>query len=294
MNATPGSRANARGPIGVYDSGVGGISVLRALRQALPGEDFVYVADSGFAPYGDRDAAFLEARAKDIVGFLGGLGARAIVLACNTVSVAAAATLRETFHMPIVAMEPAIKPAVLATRSGSVLVLATPYTIRSQAVARLCERFGSGVTILLQAAPGLVEQVEKGAFSSPDTDALLRAYVEPGVRAGADTIVLGCTHYAFLAEAIARIAGPGVTIIEPSAAIARQLLRRLSGEAPHARAHGQAPVYFTSGEVRELRRFLDLVGEVASDVLALNMAADVLRRPGGSTAGEPPCRCTRP
>jgi glutamate racemase len=258
--------SDATAPIGVYDSGVGGISVLRALRAALPGEDFVYVADSGHAPYGDRDGEFLASRAHAVAAFFAQRRAKALVLACNTVSVAAAASLRSAWPLPIVAMEPAIKPAALGTRTGVVLVLATAYTVGSESVERLCARFGGGVRILLQACPGLVELVEQGRFEAPETLALVDRYVRPGVADGADRLVLGCTHYAFLATQIAAAAGPGVALVEPSEAIARELARRLGSHRAPPRQTARPAAFHTSGRVEALQAFLERIGEPASCV----------------------------
>lgn len=241
--------------------------MLPALRRALPTESFVYVADSGHAPYGDRPVEHLRTRADVVFSFLLAQGAKAVVLACNTLSVALAGELRERFApLPIVAMEPAIKPAVAMTRSGRVLVLATTATVRSAAVARLVERFAGTTQVLLQACPGLVEQVERGDWDAPATHAMLAQYVRPGVEKGADTIVLGCTHYAFLADAIRAVAGPGVALMEPSDAVARQLARVVAAPAP-----GQpcATVFHTSGDATALRAFLARLGEPGADVRPL-------------------------
>jgi glutamate racemase len=216
-------------PIGVFDSGVGGLSVLREIRRELPGEDLLYVADSGHAPYGDKSAQLIEERAIAIVEFLLAQNAKAVVVACNTATGVAVKMLRERFHVPIVAMEPAIKPAVAHTRSGVIAVLATSRTIASDNFAKLNDRFGADVKILMQACPGLVEQVEAGFLSSDKTRALIERYVVPLLDQGADTIVLGCTHYPFLAPLIREIAGTAIAIIDPSAAVARELSRRLSG-----------------------------------------------------------------
>ncbi|MEW6446354.1 MAG: glutamate racemase [Pseudomonadota bacterium] len=253
--------SHARAPIGVYDSGVGGVSVLRALRAALPDESFIYVSDSLHAPYGERPHEVIQARAHTVVDFLVRQGVKAVVLACNTVSVAAAASLRAVHAFPIVAMEPAIKPASMSTRSGAILVLATSYTVGSPAVERLCREFGTNVRIVLQACPGLVELVERGALTSPQTDSLLRAYLQPGIDAGADTIVLGCTHYAFLSERIARLSGPGLSIIEPSDAVARQLRSRLADMGASAPRAPTSAVFYTSGSVELLQAFLARVNE---------------------------------
>ncbi len=217
----------ALNPIGVFDSGVGGLSVLREIRRELPGEHLLYVADSGHAPYGDKPAELIQARAAAIVEFLVSRHAKAIVVACNTATGVAIRMLRARFSLPIIAMEPAVKPAVTHTKSGVIAVLATSRTIASENFAKLHERFGANVQILMQACPGLVEQVEAGELSGEKTRALIERYVAPLLAQGADTIVLGCTHYPFLAALIREIAGPAVTIIDPSAAIARELRRRL-------------------------------------------------------------------
>lgn len=257
-------------PIGVFDSGLGGLSVWRALRRRLPGERYICVADSGHAPYGDRDARFVEARAIEITRFLLQHHAKALVLACNTASVVAAQTLRTRFALPIVAMEPAIKPAAALTRSKVVLVLATSTTIASPAVARLCRLHGAGLRMILQPCPGLVEQIEAGAFDDSATHVLLETCLRPGLDAGADTIVLGCTHYPLLREQIAHIAGPGVTLIEPSDAVARQLERVLPA-APTAdpAGSGAATLFYTSGSLATLRGFLQSIGEPDAEVRAL-------------------------
>jgi glutamate racemase len=215
-------------PIGVFDSGVGGLSVLREIRRELPLEDLLYVADSGHAPYGDKSTQLIEARSIAIVEFLISQQAKVIVVACNTATGTAVKTLRARFSIPIIAMEPAIKPAAARTQSGVIGVLATSRTIASDNFAKLHNRFRADVKILMQACPGLVEQVEAGDLSGDKTRALIERYVAPLLEQRADIIVLGCTHYPFLVPLIREIAGPMVAIIDPSAAIARELRRRLS------------------------------------------------------------------
>ncbi|MGA8863909.1 MAG: glutamate racemase [Gallionella sp.] len=219
---------NAADPIGVFDSGVGGLAILQEICRELPGEDLLYVADSGHAPYGDKSAALIEERSLAIAEFLVSQHAKALVVACNTATGVAIKALRARFQVPIVAMEPAVKPAAAHTRSGVIGVLATSRTIASDNFAKLHERFGSEVKILMQACPGMVEQVEAGKLSGDETRALIERYVRPLVEQHADTIVLGCTHYPFLAPLIREIAGAGVAIIDPSPAIARELRRRLT------------------------------------------------------------------
>jgi glutamate racemase len=215
-------------PIGVFDSGVGGLSVVRAIRDELPLEDLIYVGDSGFAPYGDRSHEFVQGRAAAITEFLVAEGAKAIVVACNTATGIAVDLLRSRFRdIPIVAVEPAVKPAATKTKTGVVGVLATSGTLASPNVTRLLNKYGVDVEILTQAGSGLVEQVEKGELSGAATRALIEKYVRPLIGKGADVLVLGCTHYPFLLDEIRHAVGPDVEIIDPATAVARELRRRL-------------------------------------------------------------------
>ncbi|WP_026602396.1 glutamate racemase [Methylomonas sp. 11b] len=238
-------------PIGVFDSGVGGLSVLRAIRAELPREDLLYVADSGYAPYGDRDADFIADRATTITELLLDAGVKAIVVACNTATVVAIEKLRAWCPVPVVAMEPAIKPAAQTTQSGVVGVLATSRTLASPNVAKLCAAYGKDIEILLQPCPGLVEQVEKAQLHSEATRELLVGYLSPLLLAGADTIVLGCTHYPFLAPLIREIVGPDLTIIDPATAVAKELARRLQGNLLPVSAERAAEVNFFSSTAAE-------------------------------------------
>ena len=251
--------------IGVFDSGVGGLSVWREVAVQLPDESSVYLADQGHIPYGPRPMQEIRAFSEAIVRFLLGQGCNIIVVACNAASAAALAHLRARFtDVPFVGMEPAVKPAVQTTRTGHVGVMATPATFQGELFASVVERFASGVQLVKQVCPGLVEQVEAGRLDTPDTEAMLREYLAPMMEAGVDTIVLGCTHYPFLAPAIQRIVGPGVSIIDPSPAIARQVgrvmeLRGLlsaSCEADHVFCTSGDEVAFTE-TVRQLARVSD-------------------------------------
>jgi glutamate racemase len=229
MSPTIASTSTAspfHGAIGVFDSGVGGLSVLRAIRVALPHEHLVYVADSGHAPYGDQSEAHITQRTLTVGSWLAEQGVKGITIACNTATVVAAKTLREQTHLPVVAIEPAIKPAVALTRSGVVGVLATRQTVQSASVARLVDLYGADKRILLQGCPGLVEQVERADLHSAETENLLRQFIAPLIEQGADTLVLGCTHYPFLRDTIQRVAGEGVTLLDPAEAVARELARR--------------------------------------------------------------------
>jgi len=214
-------------PIGIFDSGIGGLSVLREIRRELPHEDLMYVADSGHAPYGDKPAEFIEQRAFAIADFLVREGAKVLVVACNTATGIAVDALRAHWTLPVVAIEPAIKPAVSLTRSGVVGVLATSQTLASARFARLVERYRGSATILAQACPGLAERVERAELSGEATRSLVAQCVAPLLEQGADTLVLGCTHYPFVLDEIRSVAGPGVEIIDPSRPVARELRRRL-------------------------------------------------------------------
>ncbi len=255
--------AGSEAPVGVFDSGVGGLSVLREIHAQLPAEALVYVADSGNAPYGEKPAAFIEARARHLIDHLRGCGAKAIVVACNTVTGLMIEHLRQHYpQTPIVAIEPAVKPAALATRSGIIGVLATRQTVASPGLARLVQAYAQGTQVLLQACPGWVERVEQGLLDGPDTEAAVAAYVRPLLAQGADTLVLGCTHYPFLAPVIRRLAGNGVQIIDPAAAVARELGRRLAqaGLAAPIQTEAAAGISFwTSGDTT---RAADVIGRL--------------------------------
>ena len=214
-------------PVGVFDSGVGGLSVLHAIRAELPHEHFLYVGDSGCAPYGDRSPAFIIERATTITDVLIGSGAKAVVVACNTATAVAVESLRSRFTIPIVAIEPAVKPAASRTRSRVVGVLATTGMLSSPNMGKLLANYGADVEFVIQPCPGLADQVEKGELESDETRALVKRYVRPIIDKGGDIIVLGCTHYPFLRSLIEEVAGPAVDVIDPATSVARELRRRL-------------------------------------------------------------------
>lgn len=217
-------------PVGVFDSGVGGLSIVREMRRRMPGLDIVYVSDAHHLPYGEKSERFIRERAFVLADFLLGRGVRALVIACNTATAAAARELRERFALPIVGIEPAVKPAAEATRSGIVGILATASTLQSVRYEELLQRFGQFTRVLAQPASGLVECVEAGDLDGPHTRALLARYLWPLLEAGADTIVLGCTHYPFLLPAIRDFVGSDVRIIDPGDAVARRVEDVLGGD----------------------------------------------------------------
>jgi len=216
-------------PVGVFDSGVGGISVLRCIREELPGENLIYVADSGYAPYGDKPSEFTEKRSFAISEFLVEQNAKAIVVACNTATAAAIAKMRDFFDLPIIGMEPGVKPAIAVSQSKTVGIMATTETLKSEKFRLLADRFCNDCSIITQACPGLVEQVEQIDLAERKTIELLESYVGALIAKGADTIVLGCTHYLFLADLIREIAGNEVRVIDTGIAVAREVRRRLEG-----------------------------------------------------------------
>ncbi len=242
--------------LGVFDSGVGGLSVLRELRALLPHDTIVYVADSANVPYGTKPPALIRERSMAIARFLvEKRQARAVVVACNTATTHAVDLLRQTFSsVPFVGMEPAIKPAAAATRSGVVGVLATDATLDGERFASLMKRHAKGIDVLTQSCPGLVEQVEAGELSGPRTIELLQRYTAPLLAGGADTIVLGCTHYPFLRDTLQELVGPGVALIDTAEAVARQTARVLAdGRDRVATGAAGRVVFYTSGDPGAVR-----------------------------------------
>ncbi len=242
-------------PIGMFDSGVGGLSVLREVRRLLPNEDIVYFGDDAYVPYGPRPVEFIRRRGETIARFLLEEGAKAIVVACNTASSAALPYLRERFAVPVVGVVPAVKPAAAATRAGRVGVLATETTVKGESFADLVHRFAADIAVETVVGEGLVPLVEAGEVDSPRARRLVRAYVAPLVEHRADVVVLGCTHYPFLRPLIEEVAGPGVTILDPAEAVARQARRVLAQhELVSAAARPGSEVYYTSGDPAQFAR----------------------------------------
>ncbi len=219
-------------PIAVFDSGVGGLSVLRSLMEVLPNERFVYVADNAHVPYGDRPQAFIAERTLAVARFcLNQLHAKAFVIACNTATAAAISQVRECFpNAVVVGIEPAVKPAAMQTRTGVLGILATSNTLASEKFRALVQGYAADKTVLVQPCPGLVEFVEQGELTGPDIESLLSRYISVLVGQGADVLVLGCTHYPFLAPLIQRLAGQSVQVLETGLPVARETQRRLALE----------------------------------------------------------------
>lgn len=253
-------------PIGVFDSGVGGLSVLREIRARLPHESLLYLADSGHVPYGEKSADFIRARCRSIAAFLLGQGAKALVIACNTATAAAISELRGLYpQIPVVGMEPAVKPAAQATRTGVVGVLATTGTLRSAKFAALLDRFASDVRVITQPCPGLVECIEAGDLQGAGTRALLERFTAPLLEQGCDTLILGCTHYPFIKPLLADMLPPGITLIDTGAAVARRV-EAVLGERGML-AEGAAGVRFWStGDAARLHDVLPVLWGESGEV----------------------------
>jgi glutamate racemase len=258
-------------PVGIFDSGVGGLSILRHVRAQLPHEHLIYVADSGFAPYGDKPEDVVAERSLAIARFLVARGAKALVVACNTATITAVKLLRASFpEMPIVGVEPGLKPAAAASRNGKVGVLATERTLAGAKFLRLRDEIveATGVQFLLQPCQGLADQIEFGELDSSATSAMLRRYIEPLLAQGADTLVLGCTHYPLVQASIEQvIAAAGyrdVALVDTGEAVARQLGRLLESGGLLRAVDEQAPARlegYTSASATALSAaFNSLVG----------------------------------
>jgi len=242
--------------IGVFDSGVGGVTVANAIRSELPLCNIIYVADSAHLPYGDRSLVEIKEYSEGIASFLIDQGCKIIVIACNTASAAALKYLRERFpHIRFIGMEPAVKPAAEQTKSGVVGVIATTATFQGELFASVVERFASGVEVIRQPCPGLVQQIEAGQQNAPKTEDMLRQWVTPMKEKGIDALVLGCTHYPFVKPVLEKILGPDVRIIDPAPAIARQVSRVVQEINWNINAEGTTE-WCTSGNKAEFLKVL--------------------------------------
>ncbi|CAH2796001.1 MAG: Glutamate racemase (EC [uncultured Paraburkholderia sp.] len=272
--------ANANAPVGIFDSGLGGLSVLRAVRAELPDETILYVADSLYAPYGDRDDDFIADRTLTIGQWLMQQGAKALVVACNTATAQSIAMAREALPIPLVGVEPGIKPAALQSKTRVAGVLATQVTLRSARFQDLLARYAADCRFLCQPGHDLVQAVERCDVGSAELRALLRGYLEPMLDAGADTLVLGCTHYPFLNAAIRDIVGDRLTLIDTSVAIARQLGRVLDQHGLRAQpdeALTVAPRFCSTGDGSHQQ-------QLAASLLLIEAAVEHVAIPSRRTA----------
>lgn len=269
-----------RRPIGLFDSGIGGLSIWQAVTHLLPDEATCYFADSAYCPYGHRPLEEIRARSAIIGRFLLEQDCTLIVVACNTASAAALESLRAEFDIPIIGLEPAIKPAAQATRTGHIGVLATEGTFQGALFQHTRQRYANGVQVHVRIGTGLVEQVEAGQFDAPATEALLRQYLEPMLTAGVDQLALGCTHYLLLIPLIERIVAGRAAVLDPAQAVARQVQRILnqavglpdrdSAAAPIESHH----LFFTSGHPQPLQHLTAVLTGHAT--LPVQVALDMM------------------
>lgn len=253
-----------KSPIGIFDSGIGGISVLKAIRDQMPQESVIYFGDQGHVPYGSRTMEQIQRFSEAITRFLLAQGAKIIVVACNTASAAALKYLREKSpDVPFVGMEPAVKPAAEHTQTGRVGVLATPATFQGALYASVVERFANGVKLYQDTCTGLVQQIEGGNLNGEETRRILEGALQPMLEKDIDTVVLGCTHYPFVIPLIQRIVGESVRVIDPAPAVAKQVGRLLEARGSRNRSGSEGEVrLYTSGDPEALRSMLPaLMGE---------------------------------
>ena len=246
--------------IGIFDSGSGGLSVYRELVKLLPREQYFYYADNAHCPYGEKSPLYIQRRARFITEHFLDKGADIIVVACNTATAAAIATLRQEYpDVPFVGMEPAVKPAALGTETGVIGVLATAGTIKGSKYLNTRGLYESDVTIAEHVGQGFVELVERGILDGPEAESTVEASLRPLLDQGADRIVLGCTHYPFLQPVIERLAGPGVQVIDPAPAVARQTLRILQERGVALETGTHSITLEASGNKEPLYRIFELL-----------------------------------
>jgi glutamate racemase len=260
-----------RRPIGIFDSGVGGLSVAREIRRTLPAEHLLYVADTAYCPYGDRPLEEVRTRALAVGRYVEQAGAKLVVAACNTASGAALEQLRQALAIPVVGLEPPVKTGAAVTRNGKVGVMATAGTLASARFARLVRNHANGVEIVPQACPGLADLIEEGHLEGERLHAWLERLTLPFKHAGVDTVVLGCTHYAFVSEPIARVLGPAVQLVDSAPAIARRTEHLLRGDAGRRTDGPGTFTVLTTGDPRKVAPVVARLwgAAVPVDVIAL-------------------------
>ena len=263
-------------PIGIFDSGVGGLSVLRAIRAQMPEESVLYFGDQIHIPYGPRPMEQIRDFSEAITNFLLERNAKLLVVACNTASAAALKYLRETFsHVQFVGMEPAVKPAAETTQTGKVGVLATPATFQGALYASVVERFANSVTLFQNTCNGLVQQIEQGNLNGNETRKILENALHPMLEKNIDTVVLGCTHYPFVIPLIQEIVGDKVRVIDPAPSVARQAKRLLEAEGVKndTSAVGSA-IFYTSGDPSALKSLLPTLLREGGEIEQVEWVSD--------------------
>lgn len=258
-------------PIGIFDSGVGGLSVLMEGLHQYPNENFIYIADQAHVPYGPRSREEVLSYSEGLVRYLLNRGAKLIIVACNTASAVALAALRKIYpDVPFVGMEPAVKPAAEATSSGVVGVLATPSTFEGDLYASTVERFARGVKILQDTCPGLVGQIEAGKINDPETRKILEKALGPMLKGGVDEVVMGCTHYPFVIPIIQDIVGERIKVIDPAPAVARQAGRLLDTFDLRANVNQEGSTQFlTTGDTKKMETLLHQLVNIQAEAVKL-------------------------
>ena len=286
----PTTPSQSQAPVGIFDSGVGGLSVLRAIHHLLPYESLLYCADTAHIPYGDHSAAFVTDRTLAIGDWLVAQGVKAIVVACNTATTQSISALRDHLTIPVIGVEPGVKPAALQSLSRVAGVLATAGTLKSDKFQKLAELYASNCTLICVAGVGLVEAIESGDLDSPALSNLLDSYLRPMLDAGADTLALGCTHYPFLIPLIKQLAGDRLTIIDNSQPVAKQLERTLtthgllhsgsalsaSGDAPNTKPAKPELHFVTTGASHQLARLIHIGLALRVEVTRVTIASSSL------------------
>lgn len=248
--------------IGIFDSGVGGLSIAKEIRKLLPHEDLIYFADSAYCPYGEKPPAVIKERVFALGDFLIAQGAKLLVVACNTASIVSLDDIRNHYQIPVVGVEPAVKPAVMTTKTGTIGVLATGVTLSGDRFAALVKRYCDKTNVVTQPCPGLVELVEQGKLNSSETETMLARYLKPLLDQKADIIVLGCTHYPFLKPMIENIVGNNITVMDTGEAVARQTARILSTNNLHTpNKQPGTEKMFTSGDKNLVEPVIQLLWE---------------------------------
>lgn len=248
-------------PIGVFDSGTGGLSVLKELLQDLPNEKFIYFADSANCPYGSKSHDEIIRLSSKVVDFLINKNCKIIVVACNTATAAAIDWLRDNYTLPFIGMEPAIKPAALNSKTKSIGVLATTGTFKGRLYIETSRKFASDVNVCYQVGEGLVELVENGLYNSPEAKLLLLRYIQPMLDCNIDQLVLGCTHYPFFKPLLETILPDNVEIIDPAPAVSKQVVRVLNENGLVNKGINNSLVheFYSSSTTITLRKLLEAI-----------------------------------
>lgn len=258
-------------PVGIFDSGIGGLSVAAEIRRALPGEDLIYIADTAHVPYGDKPLDDVRARSLAIGRHLQGAGAKLLVVACNTASGAALERLREVLSIPVVGLEPAVKTGVALTQNRKIGVMATSGTLKSDRFARLVRTYARGVEVVAQPCPGLADLIEEGHLEDQTLFTRLEELTEPLKRAGVDTVVLGCTHYPFVARPLARVLGPKVELVDSAPAIARRTDQLLKDAGLRATSGAGSFRLLTTGDPRKVAPVVSRLWGAPVEVAAVTL-----------------------